>query len=112
MFDRIDKDNDGCISKDEARKVYSDNMVDKLFKVYDTDQSGALEKGEVADVFNLKCDFGKRGVEKESSSLNSSKLQSLLNHTSTEGDHESDDHAPKGGNPKVLMLNVHVNHHM
>lgn len=32
-------------------------MVDKFFEIYDKNNNGYLEKQEIADVFELNCNF-------------------------------------------------------
>jgi hypothetical protein len=49
LFDAIDRNNDNSISRQELKSFYpelSDEEIDKLFKLYDTDRSGSLNRTE------------------------------------------------------------------
>ena len=49
LFDTIDRNNDNSISKQELKAFYpdlSDEEIDRLFKLYDTDRSGSLNRTE------------------------------------------------------------------
>ena len=49
LFDTIDRNNDNSISRQELKAFYpdlSDEEIDRLFKLYDTDRSGSLNRTE------------------------------------------------------------------
>jgi len=49
LFETIDKNNDNSISKEELKSFYpdlSDEEIDNLFKLYDTDNNGSLNRSE------------------------------------------------------------------
>jgi hypothetical protein len=53
LFDKIDKNNDNQISKQELKAFYpdlSDEEIDRLFKLYDTDRSGSLNRNEFSGI--------------------------------------------------------------
>jgi len=57
LFLSLDNNGDGVISKDQAKKMYTDKAVNKLFNIYDSDNDGNIEKDEVALKYNLNCNF-------------------------------------------------------
>jgi Ca2+-binding EF-hand superfamily protein len=49
LFDTIDKNNDNEISKEELKAFYpdlTDEEIDRLFRLYDKDKSGTLNRSE------------------------------------------------------------------
>ena len=49
LFDKIDKNNDNEISREELKAFYpnlSDQEIDRLFRFYDKDNSGSLNRSE------------------------------------------------------------------
>jgi len=53
LFDTIDKNNDNEISREELKAFYpnlSDEEIDRLFKLYDKDNSGTLNRNEFSRV--------------------------------------------------------------